>query len=104
MDLDTAKRKVAQGEYSSVEEALQDLRQIWENCRIFNAEGSEILLSAEACAELTEALIEVDFIHVHSVSDRGLIYFCACTGHYRRSSVRSLCRRRKVAARGARAE
>jgi hypothetical protein len=59
MDLDTAKQKLAHGEYTSVEEVLSDLRQVWENCRLFNAEGSDILHLAEACAEMLEALVEV---------------------------------------------
>jgi hypothetical protein len=62
MDLTTVKQKL--GEYGSAQEALADLRLIWENCRTFNAEGSEILQSAEACAGLLEALVEVRFVLV----------------------------------------
>jgi hypothetical protein len=62
MDLTTAKQKL--NEYASVADALHDLRLIWENCRTFNAEGSEILQSAEACAGLLEALVEVIFRNI----------------------------------------
>jgi hypothetical protein len=57
MDLSTVKQKVP--EYPSVTAALKDMRAIWENCRIFNAEGSDILASAETCSELMEELIVV---------------------------------------------
>lgn len=66
MDLATAKGKV--NEYSTVEEALGDLRLIWDNCRQFNAEGSEILQSAENCAVLLESLVEVRYF-------KHLLYF-----------------------------
>lgn len=104
MDLDTAKRKATHGEYSSVEEALQDLRQIWENCRIFNAEGSEILQSAEACAELTEALVEVGVGNfTGTVLELDKCNLAVVVPRCRRNSARNLCRRRKAAARAARA-
>ncbi len=66
MDLTTAKQNL--NEYASVSDALHDLRLIWENCRTFNAEGSEILQSAEACAALLEALVEVMCRYVSFVS------------------------------------
>lgn len=58
MDLATAKSRVL--EYRSVGEALADLRAIWDNCRAFNAEGSDILNSAEVCSALLESLVEVN--------------------------------------------
>lgn len=79
MDLATAKQKL--NEYTSVEEALQDLRLIWENCRTFNAEGSDILLSAEACAEMLEALVEVSILITIWLTDHDSAY-----GHERRNS------------------
>ena len=59
MDLSTVKEKIGSNEYANVTEALQDLRTIWDNCRQFNVEGSDILQSAETCAELLEVLVEV---------------------------------------------
>ena len=59
MDLATVKSKI--NEYSSVGEALADLRAIWNNCRAFNAEGSDILSSAENCSAVLEAFVQVRF-------------------------------------------
>ena len=59
MDLNTAKSKLTNNEYYSVSEALADLRIIWDNCRQFNAEGSDILNMAENCSALLESLVEV---------------------------------------------
>ena len=59
MDLDTVKQNLNHNHYNNVEEALQDIRVIWENCRTFNAEGSEILLLADSCADMLESLVEV---------------------------------------------
>jgi hypothetical protein len=42
MDLSTIKERIT--EYVTVEEALGDIRQIWENCRLFNAEVKNICL------------------------------------------------------------
>lgn len=59
MDLNTAKGKLTNNEYYSVSEALADLRIIWDNCRQFNAEGSDILNMAENCSVMLESLVEV---------------------------------------------
>lgn len=45
--------------YENVEEVLNDLRQIWENCRLFNAEGSDISATADLMDSELEGLIEV---------------------------------------------
>ena len=61
MDLNTAKGKLNNNEYYSVSEVLADLRIIWDNCRQFNAEGSDILNMAENCSALLESLVEVSY-------------------------------------------
>ena len=45
--------------YETVEEVLSDLRQIWENCRLFNAEGSDISATANMMDMELEGLVEV---------------------------------------------
>lgn len=45
--------------YSTVNEVLTDIRLMWENCREFNIEGSEIISWSEELAMATENLIEV---------------------------------------------
>jgi len=59
MDLSTVRTKLSDDQYESVGDALADLRLIWDNCRTFNAEGSDILNSAEVCAILLEELVQV---------------------------------------------
>ena len=57
MDLTTLKSKIAS--YTTIEEAILDLRIIWDNCRNFNAEGSDITLLADEFAASVENSIEV---------------------------------------------
>lgn len=40
MDLGTIKEKVKNSEYNHVEECLDDIQLIWDNCKNYNAEGS----------------------------------------------------------------
>ena len=44
MDLGTVKKNLKNGKYKFVEEALNDLQCIWDNCKLYNAEGSVIIL------------------------------------------------------------
>ena len=45
--------------YETVEECLSDIRQVWENCRLFNAEGSEIFDTADSLHAELEEMVEV---------------------------------------------
>lgn len=40
MDLNTVKKSLKNNKYKFVEEALHDLQLIWDNCKLYNAEGS----------------------------------------------------------------
>lgn len=42
MDLGTIKKKFKESKYRYVEEILNDIQLIWDNCKSFNAEGSVI--------------------------------------------------------------
>ena len=57
MDLNTLKSKL--NDYDSIGDVLNDFRLIWENCRQFNAPGSEIVDWANTLAESFESLVEV---------------------------------------------
>jgi Bromodomain len=57
MDFSTLRENL--NDYSSVETVLTDLRQIWENCRIYNEDTSEIVGWATELETATELLIEV---------------------------------------------
>ena len=47
MDIATVRSKLKAGQYAQVKEALQDLQLIWNNCRAYNATGSEIAKQAD---------------------------------------------------------
>lgn len=47
MDLSTVKSKLKKGQYRVKEECMKDLQIIWENCKYYNAEKSEIYRSAD---------------------------------------------------------
>ena len=58
MDLGTVKRKVKECKYVMVQEALNDLQQIWVNCKIYNMEGSDIYKMAESLEKLYKKTAE----------------------------------------------
>jgi hypothetical protein len=58
MDLGTVKRKVKESKYVMVQEALNDLQQIWVNCKIYNMEGSDIYKMAESLEKLYKKTAE----------------------------------------------
>ena len=47
MDLRTCRKKLRAKKYPSFEQFNRDLLQIWENCRIYNQVGSEIVQTAD---------------------------------------------------------
>ena len=57
MDLMAIKDQL--NKYETVEDCLNDIRQVWENCRLFNAEGSEIYDTADSLHAELEEMVEV---------------------------------------------
>jgi Bromodomain len=57
IDLTAIKEQI--NKYETVEECLSDIRQVWENCRLFNAEGSEIFDTADSLHAELEEMVEV---------------------------------------------
>uniref|UniRef100_A0A7S1FUF8 Bromo domain-containing protein n=1 Tax=Corethron hystrix TaxID=216773 RepID=A0A7S1FUF8_9STRA len=47
MDLGTIKRKLERGEYRTVQDVVADVRLVWKNCMLYNADGSDFYLLAE---------------------------------------------------------
>eukprot|EP00934_Nitzschia_sp_Nitz4_P009288 Nitzschia sp. Nitz4//scaffold5_size260463//251124//251957//NITZ4_001033-RA/size260463-augustus-gene-0.112-mRNA-1//-1//CDS//3329555493//9278//frame0 len=47
MDLGTVKKKIAARKYSTLQEAADDVRQVWTNCMTYNADGSDFYLLAQ---------------------------------------------------------
>jgi hypothetical protein len=44
MDLSTVSRKLREDKYSFVEEALDDIQLIWDNCKAYNQSGSVVFM------------------------------------------------------------
>mmetsp|Transcript_21923 Transcript_21923/g.62200 ORF Transcript_21923/g.62200 Transcript_21923/m.62200 type:complete len:213 (+) Transcript_21923:143-781(+) len=48
MDLGTVKKKVAARKYITIQEAAEDVRQVWTNCMTYNADGSDFYMLAKS--------------------------------------------------------
>ncbi len=63
MDLGTVKRKLERNTYKNVKDCAEDIRQIWTNCKTYNADESDFYLLAENFSKKFEekyAKIEAD--------------------------------------------
>ena len=58
MDLGTCKNNLLNGKYKIFQEFMDDLHLIWENCRTYNQQKSEIVKCGNACEKKLRALIE----------------------------------------------
>jgi hypothetical protein len=54
MDLGTVKRKLDRDQYVDIEECAQDIRLIWNNCKMYNADGSDFYLLASSLSKRFE--------------------------------------------------
>ncbi len=54
MDLGQIKRKIEKEEYASVHDAAEDVRLVWNNCKTYNADGSDFYLLAESMSSKFE--------------------------------------------------
>lgn len=61
MDLGTVSRKLENREYSTVRDCLDDLQLIWDNCKLYNAEFSNIYKVALRLEEFMQKQIEIKF-------------------------------------------
>lgn len=61
MDLETLARALAAGAYASPRQCLDDLQLIWDNCKLYNQEGSRIYKVARKLEELTRRLADEHF-------------------------------------------
>merc|ERR1712032_1186133 len=58
MDISTIKRNIKNNKYLSASEIFADIQLIWDNCRKYNMEGSDIYKMANYCDKLVKKLIE----------------------------------------------
>lgn len=56
MDLGTLSKNLASGQYKSVNDCTSDMRLIWTNALVYNAQGSKIYQQAKVMSELWEGL------------------------------------------------
>jgi hypothetical protein len=54
MDLGTIRRKLERGQYESAAQCAQDVRQVWKNCLLYNAERSDFWLLAKSLGKRFE--------------------------------------------------
>ena len=54
MDLGQIKKKLDKEEYASLYDAADDVRLVWENCKTYNADGSDFYLLAESMSKKFE--------------------------------------------------
>lgn len=53
MDFNTLKKNLNDGKFATYEEFLSDLQLIWDNCKLYNMQGSEIYRLAERMEKMT---------------------------------------------------
>lgn len=54
MDLGTVKKKLEKGKYSDASECAEDVRLVWSNCMLYNADGSDFHRLAESYSKRFE--------------------------------------------------
>eukprot|EP00347_Sterkiella_histriomuscorum_P019573 403341119 len=57
MDLSTLRKNLAKGKYKKYEEFFKDLLLIWDNCKQYNIQGSDIYKQAEHLEKISKKLI-----------------------------------------------
>ena len=58
MDLSTVQIKLKQKNYESASEVFEDVQLIWDNCKRYNIEGSDIYKQADHRENITDELIK----------------------------------------------
>jgi hypothetical protein len=58
MDLGTIRKKLVNSKYQLVEEALDDIQLIWDNCKIYNQAGSWIHNIADKLDKICKKMIK----------------------------------------------
>ena len=54
MDLETIKKKINDNKYTSTEEIYKDIQLVWDNCKRYNMEGSDVYKMAQYCEKFTK--------------------------------------------------
>jgi hypothetical protein len=68
-------KNIKNNKYSSLQEILNDIQLIWDNCKLYNMEGSDIYKMAIHCEKLVKRLVDKHFkASTSSVSKSSIIY------------------------------
>ncbi|KAL0589661.1 hypothetical protein ABG067_002210 [Albugo candida] len=54
MDLGTIRMKLSKGEYSRTSDFMKDVRLVWDNCKLYNQDGSDLYILADELAKKFE--------------------------------------------------
>ena len=58
MDLSTVLKNLKNSKYKKIIEVLDDIQLIWDNCKTYNAEGSDIFIQAENVEKQADNIIK----------------------------------------------
>ena len=61
MDLGTVKKNLEAGVYKDVEQCLDDIQLVWDNCKLYNVEESKIYKFAKKLEDFTQRLAVDNF-------------------------------------------
>ena len=67
MDLSTVRKNAKNAKYTNIIDVIFDINLIWENCKAYNMEGSEIYMFAEHMEKLASKLTEKYFKTYHTL-------------------------------------
>lgn len=57
MDLSTLRKNLAKGRYKRYEEFFKDIQLIWDNCKTYNIQGSDIYKQAEGLEKISKRFV-----------------------------------------------
>lgn len=62
MDLSTIRKKINENKYTTTEDIYKDIQLIWDNCKHYNVEGSDVFKMAIHCEKFTKRYFDK---HIH---------------------------------------
>jgi len=72
MDLGTVKKKLKGNKYKNMNDVLEDIQQTWNNCKLYNQEGSLIYKHAQKLEKATKKLVKKYLPNVRSSQNAGV--------------------------------
>ena len=69
MDLGTVKKNLFNGDYKTMQDFMNDINLIWQNCRTYNIPGSDIVKMANHCDKRFRQLVDKQFKNYRSKAE-----------------------------------